>query len=107
MFNPHHSSSIDHNSLGADRHTSPTFSHEPHNVWYHTDINPFRKSDTASNASSNYSNFPQGKMVKPFLFDTHPQKFDMDEIINALSNNKWLRYALFFALGLAAFALCF
>jgi len=96
MFDQNNSSSFNHSSLDMNRHTSQSFSHESHNIWYHTNANPFRNVDIAN---SSYSNLPRRGIIKSF--GGQPQRIGLEEIIDTLGNNKWLRYALLSALALA------
>lgn len=102
MFDQHNSSSFNDRSLDMNRHTSQIFSHESHNIWHYTNANPFRNIDISD---SNYSSLSHQRVMKSFVSQT--KKIGIEEIIDTLGNNKWLRYALIFALTLVIISLYF
>lgn len=90
-----------HDFSNMDRHANPMHAHEHDNIWYATSINPFRQKNDAHICHEEV-NFLKSKNNEIFQFPHGKRQSNMDEVINALGQNKWLRYALVAALMLAA-----
>lgn len=89
-----------HDFSNMDNHTDPMFANEHHNIWYDTPINPFYKNDAQIHYGED--DFLKSKSNGLFQFSSGKRQSNVDEVIQVLSQNKWLRYALITALMLAA-----